>query len=257
MEAPGSRISVYWWVNMSVFALVAVLLALSVHLIVALPWYGWLSVLVVSALISHLLVERLLSRYTNRAIGRVLLRRDAKRIAKGLSKLLPDFESNRSLLRERLVAEVNACEDPNRVCAYLLRWADRSGWPPWAVQSVPSCYIPLRARKAGHIKAYAGHYLFECLEAMRAATRLRSLCGGKFIEANLTAEGADFAQRVAAPAFDSCASAGYSDRAQLGIALYAIEVIELCLQREKAEQLEPVTETHKAWLRREQFSPVA
>ena len=91
MEAPASRINVYWWTNMSVLALLTALLALSVRLIVPLPWYGWVPVLLVAVVISHLLVERLLSRYTNRGLGGILCRRDAARIVERSSVALAPF----------------------------------------------------------------------------------------------------------------------------------------------------------------------
>lgn len=254
MDIPVARPNAYWWTNMGVFALLSAGLALTVGVIVPLAWYAWVPVVFVSVVISHLLVERIVSRYTNRGVGAILCRRDATKVAKRLSKVLTEYQSKPKRFREQLVAEVEGCDDANRVYAYLVRWADRTDWPAWAAQSLPSCYIPLSATRTGRTKAFAWHYLFELLEAMKAATKVRTLCEGKYVEADLTAEGADFVRRIAAPAFDSCASVGSSDRARVATALHAVREIELRLEQENPEQVELVEETHKAWLRREGVS---
>lgn len=249
---------------MGVFALLAVLLALSARLIAPLPWYGWLPVVLASALISHLLVERFVSRYTNRGVGAVLCRRDALRIVVALEKLTrSDMAKESERLRNVIGEQVGACDDPLRIYVNLARCVDRRRWPPsWAKQGMPPLFVPLGKTIAGREVALVWKHIHLCMPRSSDAEALA--IHGPFVKVSMSSDAAKFVEFVA-PVFErlrrqiSSPTSGEMPAQDSGLRVaivgHALDEIEFLLKEKSPGTAAIIAESHKRFLQEEGILP--
>jgi hypothetical protein len=68
----------------------------------------------------------------------------------------------------------------------LVLIADEYQLPKWAVESLPSMYIPAKESQAGNDRALVWRRVLDCVPQHYEYQRLRELCGGEFIDLEIS-----------------------------------------------------------------------
>jgi len=107
----------------------------------------------------------------------------------------------------------------------LVQTANVHDWPSWAVESLPSLYLPTRNFPDGGVTALVWSRIFKCLPK---ETKIWSeLCNGQFLEVKLSKELADRAEKIARTIEDNLARNPYpSDSAFFGTINQALMEID-------------------------------
>jgi len=105
----------------------------------------------------------------------------------------------------------------------LVREADRSGWPEWAIECLPRLYLPLPGSGAGGQRALVWRYILDCLpESLRYDTN-GELCGGQVRDITMPADTVVEVERIV-PVFERhrCDNPYPSKRSTLGVVITSI-----------------------------------
>jgi hypothetical protein len=79
----------------------------------------------------------------------------------------------------------------------LIRLADQNDWPAWAVQCLPSLFIPLGHSGQGKETLLAWRYILELCPDPFEPRVLREYCGGQIVEAEIGADTCKFLRWIA------------------------------------------------------------
>jgi hypothetical protein len=161
--------------------------------------------------------------------------RDLDSVGKWLKAEAERFErarNRRPQLRMSIDKLVNAY--PNRPTwdNDLVRQAHKNQWPAWAVEGLPSLYIPLPALSDRGEKALLWHYILACVPRSYKYEVTAELCDGHVIEADLTEEAAAFVRSIA-PTFEQrrICNLDSSDRSTIGVVTHTMSDFQMIAKK--------------------------
>jgi hypothetical protein len=79
----------------------------------------------------------------------------------------------------------------------LVRQADRANWPSWAVECLPTLYVPTETLTLGRISALVWHQILECVPEHLTYEVVAKLCNGQIYEVRTDEETASFLNSIA------------------------------------------------------------
>lgn len=136
----------------------------------------------------------------------------------------------------------------------LVMQADKNRWPTWAVECLPSLYIPLGAQTDGHESALIWHYIVACIPGGYDYEVVKELCDGHILEVTMAAKTVKFG-RFIVPMFEQerLGHPYLTDRSTIGVVNQTMIEIEVSLP--DAKEAETTKKARKELLIKEKVIP--
>jgi len=110
----------------------------------------------------------------------------------------------------------------------LVQQADKYQWPVWAVECLPSLYIPLKDQLCESDRAMVWHYILACVPESHKYEVITELCEGYVLDVKMSEEVSNFVQFIA-PVFEQARlnNPYSSDRSVIAVVAGAMSQVEL------------------------------
>jgi hypothetical protein len=135
----------------------------------------------------------------------------------------------------------------------LVRIADRSEWPSWAIQSLPSLYVTLGRSPDDEEQALVWHRIYDCFPEVGTILIKNRLCEGQFLEIVIPKSIAPIALEIAQVFEEHRNALPYtSERSFMGAVNNAMLQVETMLEGSYPDSSKEIREKRGKMLKKEQ-----